>query len=143
MSAAAILERLSGVRRTGPGTWRARCPSHGSKGLTLAIRESDDGKVLVKCFAECSVNEVVGAVGLRLEDLFPPRPTNDFVKGTRRPFPAADILRCVADEIMIAWVISRDMERGKTIPAFDFERLSEANRRIQAALDLVNDHVRR
>jgi hypothetical protein len=72
MSAAALLERLDGVRRTGPGTWRARCPSHGSKSLTLAIREADDGKVLLKCFAECSVDEVVGAVGLKLEDLFPP-----------------------------------------------------------------------
>jgi hypothetical protein len=142
MSASTLLSRLEGVRQTSSNTWRARCPSHGSKGRTLAVKD-DNGKVLVRCFAECSVDEIVGAVGLKLEDLFPPRPTSDFVKGERRPFPAADILRCVAEEVMIAWVISRDMERGRTIPAFDFERLTEANRRIQSALDLVNDHVRR
>jgi hypothetical protein len=138
VTAATLLDRLDGVRRTGPGTWRARCPSHGSKGLTLAIREVDDGRILIKCFAECSVDEVVGAVGLKLEDLFPPRQKADFVKGDRRLFPAADILRCVADEVMIAWVISRDMERGQTIRDFDFERLHEANIRIQTALEVLD-----
>jgi hypothetical protein len=39
---------------------------------------------------------------------------------------------------MIAWVISRDMERGATIRDFDFERLHEANVRIQAALEVLH-----
>ena len=137
MSAETLLSRLDDVKQTSSNTWRARCPSHGSKGRTLAIKD-DNGKVLVRCFAECSADEIVGAVGLKLEDLFPPRPKDDFVRGERRPFPAADILRCVAEEIMIVWVISRDMEVGKIPLQDDFDRLTVANRRIQSALEAID-----
>jgi hypothetical protein len=134
-----LLDRLEGVKQTGPGTWSARCPAHGSKGRTLAIREAEDGKVLIRCFAECDVTEVVGAVGLELSDLFPPRPKTDFVRGTRRPFPAADILRCIAEEVMVVWVISRDLELMRPVKQDDFDRLTVANRRIQSALELINE----
>ena len=51
----------------------------------------EDGRVLVHCFAGCGVSEILGAVGLDFDALFPPKPI-DHAPPMRRPFPAADVL---------------------------------------------------
>lgn len=70
MNAAAMLARLDGVRRSGKG-WIARCPAHADKSPSLSIAESDDGRVLIHCFAGCPAADVVAAIGLDLAALFP------------------------------------------------------------------------
>lgn len=67
-----LVSRLDGVKRAGKG-WRARCPVHGGRSESLSVIESDSGRVLVRCHAECSAAAVVAAVGLRLSDLCPAR----------------------------------------------------------------------
>jgi hypothetical protein len=52
-----------------------KCPAHDDRHASLSINEGDDGRVLVKCHAGCSVDAVLGAFGLSKRDLFPsPRP---------------------------------------------------------------------
>lgn len=73
MSTQAILDRLGKVRG-GKGSYRAQCPSHGSSGLTLSIKECDDGTTLLKCFAGCSAEDVLAAVGLPVSEMFNDKP---------------------------------------------------------------------
>ena len=48
MSAASkLLERLEGVRSTGPGKWQALCPAHADRDPSLSIDETDTGDLLV------------------------------------------------------------------------------------------------
>jgi DNA primase len=54
------------------GSWTARCPAHADKGPSLAVREGDDGRVLLHCFAGCETANVLGAIGMDMTDLFPP-----------------------------------------------------------------------
>src|SRR5260370_25238921 len=112
MTAAALLDRLDGVRCTGPGRWLARCPAHQDRRPSLSVRELDDGRVLVHCFAGCPVADVVAAIGLELHDLFPPRTAAHGVKGERRPFPASDVLRSVAFEVLIVAVAASRLGDG-------------------------------
>lgn len=56
------------VQRTGRGA-RAQCPAHGSRGLSLSIRDLD-GRAAVTCFAGCEDTEVLAEVGLAVRDLF-------------------------------------------------------------------------
>lgn len=49
--------------------WRARCPAHGGKSLTLAIYAGDD-RSTVHCFAGCSSDDVLAAVGLTWKQMF-------------------------------------------------------------------------
>ena len=70
MSINAILEHLDKVKGSN-GRYQACCPAHDDKSPSLVISEAADGKVLLKCFAGCSADEVVGAIGLQLKDLFP------------------------------------------------------------------------
>lgn len=69
MSTQAILDKLGKVRGS-KGKYRAQCPSHGSTGLTLSITECDDGTTLLKCFAGCSAEDVLAAVGLPVSVMF-------------------------------------------------------------------------
>jgi hypothetical protein len=64
-----LLSRLEGVRRSGAGGWRARCPVHGSRGPTLSIAEGDSGVVL-HCFAGCETADVLAEIGLAWTDVF-------------------------------------------------------------------------
>ncbi|MDA8258689.1 MAG: DNA primase [Betaproteobacteria bacterium] len=138
MSAALLLEKLDGVKRTGQGRWMARCPAHQDKRPSLSVRELDDGRVLVHCFSNgCSAHEIVSAAGLEISDLFPPRPDDpaQFGKPERRPFPAADILRAVAFEALVVGCAASAMLAGEPFTQADRDRLLVAVGRIQAALD--------
>ena len=131
--AANFLDRLQKVRRTGPGRWIACCPAHDDKSPSLAIREVEDGRVLIHCFSGCSVQEITGALGMELSDLFPPRPGN--YKPEARPFPAADILKACAFEVSIAALAIGMFLDGKPFGAAERDRLTAAAGRLQNALD--------
>jgi hypothetical protein len=66
-----LLSRLDKVKPSGPGKWKACCPSHDDKEPSLSIREADDGKVLLHCWTGCTARDIAAAVGLDLCDLFP------------------------------------------------------------------------
>ena len=75
-----ILERLDLVKESNNGKWRAKCPSHSSdtsRKRTLSVGAADSGAVLLNCFAGCSAEQIVNAVGLELKDLFP---RDDYIK---------------------------------------------------------------
>lgn len=66
-----VLNRLDKVKSAGANKWKACCPAHDDKHPTLAISETSQGVVLLKCWAGCSTKEIVSAIGLELRDLFP------------------------------------------------------------------------
>lgn len=135
MSVETLLSRLERVKRTGAGRWQARCPAHDDRGPSLSVRELDDGRVLVHCFAGCEVHAVLSSVGLTFDDLFPSRDLGHHAKREGRPFPAADILRAIAFEALVVGVAAASMTAGESLALADRDRLLLAVSRIQAALD--------
>lgn len=67
-----VLSRLDGVQKL-PSGFTARCPAHPDRSPSLSIREAEDGRVLLRCWAGCQTAAVVAAMGLTFADLFPPR----------------------------------------------------------------------
>jgi putative DNA primase/helicase len=63
MTAAELADALGG-RRVG-GAWMACCPAHNDRTPSLSIRESNDGKVLVRCRAGCGQRDVIAALRAR------------------------------------------------------------------------------
>lgn len=135
MTAEAILPRLSGVRCTGKGRWVARCPAHEDRKPSLAIRELADERLLIHCFAGCGAGEVLAAVGLDFSALYPPRPLGDRTAPENRPFSAADALRCIAFEALIAATAASNLSRGESLNESDRARLWTAAVRINAAME--------
>ena len=68
MTTEALARMFDRSRREGKA-YRARCPCHGGKSLTLAIYPGDD-RSTVHCFAGCSSDDVLAAVGLTWKKLF-------------------------------------------------------------------------
>ena len=133
MSADPLLFRLERVKHTGQGRWIACCPAHDDKNPSLSVRDGDDGRVLVHCFAGCGIDDILGAVGLTINDLFPERLAYNH-SPMRRPFPAADVLRCIGFEALVVAVAGASLLSGHPFTQTDRERLMVAVGRIQEAL---------
>ena len=138
-----LLSRLDKPRRTGPGRWLACCPAHPDKSPSLSIRELDDGRMLIHCFAGCSVGDIVAAVGLTFQDLFPDTKEHR-IPGERRPFNPMDVLKALAFESTVVLLAASDMiQVGDLVLGDDgFERLAQAHDRIQGALSLIDGERR-
>lgn len=55
--------------------FRAKCPAHdGKSDASLAVSIGDQGRVLLKCFGGCTLDEIAGALGLAVRDLFEDAP---------------------------------------------------------------------
>jgi hypothetical protein len=138
-----LLARLDSVRAHGPNGWRADCPGgHSSRGA-LSVGESDDGRVLVRCFAGCSAAEIVAAVGLNLADLFPARSEDRSPLGRSRRREAmrqsawAAALGVLSREATIVEVAATAIERGQVLTPEDIERVRCAAARIHGAREVL------
>lgn len=138
-----LLPLLRDVRSTGRDSWAATCPNgHAHKG-GLSIREEADGRILLHCFKGCAPLAVLASVGLELADLFPERirdATPEARRASREAFQrnawqaALGVLGREANVCLIACGMAR---RGEVLAAEDFERLQEAEARIQSAREVL------
>ena len=132
LSADALLSRLNKVQKIGLGRWKACCPAHDDKTPSLAIREEDDGRVLIKCFAGCSALDVITAVGLEWDALFPERPPSpEGYKPIKRPFYPTDAFEALRHEAHVIGIVANNMAACGEVSHKDFRRLIEAEERIE------------
>lgn len=138
MSAATLLSRLDGVRKTGNG-WHARCPAHEDRSPSLSVAEGDGGRVLVHCFAGCPVGDVLAAVGLSLTDLFAERieDRSPMARAQRRDAArAGDLAAAVAvlgAEAAVVEAAAHAIADGALLDTDDLRRLALAAQRIHDA----------
>lgn len=132
-----ILSRLEKVRKTGAQNWIACCPAHDDRSPSLTLHEASDGRILAKCFAGCSFDEVAEGVGLGYEPWFPPKPDADFVAPIRKPFPAADVLEAVHFECLLVATAAANIANEVPLTIGDHDRLMLAYERISEARRLA------
>lgn len=137
MAAEALLAQFEGVRQTGRRRWMARCPGHDDCDPSLSVRELDDGRILLHCFGQCGVEEVLGAIGLEFDALFPERPI-EHAPRERRPFFPSDVLACLSEEALLVAVAAANLAQRVELSDADLERLMVAVSRIEAARGLAN-----
>jgi hypothetical protein len=136
-----LLSRLQKVKGKN-GSWTACCPSHEDASPSLAVREGEDGRVLIHCFGGCSTADVLGSMGLDMTDLFPPK--REWVgetqgsKPMKPAFYASDLLRIISFECLVVSICAYDMSQGKKIAEGDRERLKVAQQRIEEVMRYAN-----
>lgn len=134
----AVLSRLEKVRQRQAGQYSARCPAHADKGPSLSVRETQEGSVLLHCFAGCSVHEITAAMGLDMSDLFlPQQRTGREPKRLARVIAPSQALEVLVAEAMFVFVVASDMHHAKTIAPETFERLKQAAARVLEIHDLA------
>jgi len=113
-----LIERLEHCKPSGNGKWLARCPAHADKSPSLSIKETSDGRVLVHCFAGCGALDVISALDLDWDDLFPEDLTENYHK-TRRQH------QYTADELVVE-IAKADMAKGNKLNSEDRQRYQDA-----------------
>ena len=93
-----ILSALDKVRNRGNSSWMACCPAHADKNPSLSIKETQDGDVLLHCFAGCGVDDVLAALGLEMSDLFS-KPVAHSCASSPHTFTAEDVLVALVDDL--------------------------------------------
>jgi putative DNA primase/helicase len=115
MTAVEIAVALGAAHHSG-GWWRCRCPAHGSRGPTLALRDGERG-LIVKCWAGCDPREVLAELhrcGLTRCETDRVRPTRTAI---RRGDPADDAARRIALARRI-WEDARDARQSPVVAYF-------------------------
>lgn len=133
-----LLNTLSKVKKTGPSRYIALCPAHPDKRPSLTITEKDDGMVLLKCWAGCGAADVLNAVGLEFDALYPARTDDHRSKPVRKPWNPADLLQIMAFEATVARICAADVARGRPLTEADTQRLITATQRLNAAAEACN-----
>jgi DNA primase len=122
-----LLNRLEGVKETGPNRWLAQCPAHHDRSPSLSVRDADD-RLLIHCFAGCEPLDIVQAVGLELSDLFADQ--HEHVTTRHSRIPVRDILEALDHEAHVVAIIASDIHDHKEIDESTWDRLALAVSRI-------------
>lgn len=132
-----VLGRLEKVRQTGPGRWMACCSAHTDRNPSLQITLFDTGVIGLHCFARrCEVADVVSSMGLRMEDLFPPRPHPGGGRPPeRKPYSVRQLVDALNLELHVAWVLLADVSAGKDLGEVDRHRAGTAAARCAMLLE--------
>jgi len=81
-----ILNKLKSVK-AGANGWTALCPAHGDSRSSLSVAEGNDGRILVHCFAGCTVDEIAKALNVSVADFFAGAPRKNRKSGTAEASP--------------------------------------------------------
>jgi hypothetical protein len=140
MNTDTLISKLEGVRKRGTDQWSARCPAHDDRGPSLSIRGLPDGRTLVHCFSGCSVEEVLGAMDLDMDALFPAK--SQAGGGTaavprRRLLQPGQALELLLDEATLVAVAAGHIGGGVNLTEADIDRVMQAAGRIAYLRDEV------
>ncbi|MDD3651511.1 hypothetical protein [Immundisolibacter sp.] len=131
-----LLSRLECVKQTGADRWIARCPAHNDRRPSLSIRQTDDHRALLHCFAGCAAAEIVHAAGLELRDLYPERPAEHYAGPVHAHsrWSRSDVWLLLQHEAAIAAIVAADTAAGRPVSAEDAERAGLAADRLADAV---------
>ncbi len=97
MTTLEIVGRLN-AKTSDKGKWLAQCPAHDDRRPSLSIREGDERRVLLRCFAGCSIERIVSALGITIHDLFESRASSIALQTRTRP-KVADLYEALEIEV--------------------------------------------
>lgn len=132
-----ILSRFQKVYKSGNDQWQCLCPAHEDKSPSVGIKLVNDGRILIHCFSGCSTNDILDAVGLSFDDLFPDK-LEDHMKPLKRAFNPYAVLSSLSNEILLCTLAALELSKGKTLEEQDKQRLILAYQRIKDAYTLCH-----
>jgi hypothetical protein len=134
MSAATLLDRLDRPKQTRSGNWIAGCPCCQSRrGRPISVRDLG-GRILLHAFCGCRTEDVLGAIGLQMSDLFE-APLGHHFPASKSQIPARDLIEIISEETNIITTTAADLLDGRFIDEDAWTRLAQAAARIHRARD--------
>lgn len=132
-----ILSHFNKVRATSKsGSYNCLCPAHDDSSASLSIKICEDGRVLIHCFAGCDIQNILGAVGLTLDDIVPQR--IDLLKPIGKAYNPFAILKNMKDEALFVYMCANHIERGERLETSDKEKLLDTITKLKEAYEYAN-----
>jgi hypothetical protein len=129
----APVAKLDGTIERGSGRYSTLCPVPVDRAPSVTIRTAEDGRVLVHCFAGCSVESILRALGLGWEALFPDERTRDERIAIARRLGKPAEPDSLEVERWVLRIAAADVRAGKPLSAEDRARIKVARLRLAAA----------
>lgn len=134
-----VLSRLENVKSRGKSSYTARCPAHQDRTASLSVSQGEHGVVL-HCFAGCETDDVLGAIGLTMSDLFPARERASMTPAERSQARQAAqqagwaaALTTLAQDTLLVQACAGAMLKGQALIPSDHDALTAAAARIHNA----------
>jgi hypothetical protein len=127
-----FINHFDNVKETGNGQYSCRCPSHKDRSNSLGIKQ-DGERILLNCFAGCSVKSILDAVNLKWSDILP---ANEFDYEIKKTFNPYSVLKMLRDEVLLVGLCSAHIRKGKSLNDADHKRLLKAISNIREAYGL-------
>lgn len=123
MSIELLLSKLDKVKKSGPNRWTCACPAHADKSPSMHVLLADDGKILINCKAGCGAYDILGAIGLEFQDLFPD--TAEFSPSQPKVLLPSEALLLLRQEAQIVLACAIQLTKGE-LTVGDFQRLHKS-----------------
>lgn len=132
-----LLSRLEKVTAKGKNNWMACCPAHEDKTPSLALHEDHNGLILIKCFAGCEVLDVLAAVDMQMEDLFPNGSPGNFRSWQRledeyKNKQGNKELQGIQEDVLVLEMARQMRKRGERLSKTDLDREQVAYKKVRS-----------
>jgi hypothetical protein len=132
---------LNKVKKTGASSYIACCPAHNDKSPSLTLKETSDGRILIHCFAGCSIGDITSALNIEISDLYSDK--TSFSPYQKQVWNAQEVLHAISHELSVVGVVCSDIKKGKVPSDDDYARFLMAINRIQTAEWIACQHLYR
>ena len=126
-----LLARLDGVKKNGADKWMACCPAHDDSDPSLAIKITQDGRILLHCFAGCDALSIVHSLDLTLSDLFPDGATGNWLSEFMRPKTSS--YKSFEQDRLLMIVAASDKRKGNRGTPADTKAQDAAFQRLRSS----------
>ena len=89
----------------------------------MGIKQGDEGRILLNCFAGCDIKSILDASGLQWKDILP---ENKLYQSEKQGFNPYAVLKMLRDEVLIIGLASSSIKKGKPLSDTDHDRLLKA-----------------
>jgi len=128
-----ILSRFSKVYKSGEGEYQCLCPSHDDSTASLGLKFKED-KMILNCFAGCSMESILQASGLDWGDVMPDSRDDD-AKGSMKFNPYA-VLKATRNDVLFVALCASQVSNSSPLEDSDKQKLLEVTSRLRG---LYND----
>jgi|TARA_R110002012_G_C11396874_1_gene585241 hypothetical protein len=130
-----ILAKFKKVYKSGEGEYQCLCPSHDDNNASLGLKFKED-KMILNCFAGCSMQSILDSVGLTWNDVMPNTRDIKYKPNSRIKFSNPySILKATRDDLLFVAVCSSNIRKGIQLADSDNKKLFEITGRLRGLYD--------
>ena len=129
-----LLSLFENVKKTGKDDqYQVICPAHNDKTASLSIKINPDGRLLMHCFAGCSIEGICGSLGISIDDLLPEK--IDVLKPLGKIYNPYAVLKSLRNEVLLVLLAAKEVSDGNVLDEHDMERLKVSVNRLREAYE--------